>query len=495
MKLFQVFVEIFEDYCLNSSLAGMRYLVERRYHFSERIFWFLCVILSWIGSTHLILLFIDDYIYNSVSMGVVSIGPKDTVDFPSIGICESGYMDEINPKLDTFIRDSFSNGDPDNYNFEIEDFLMKSSFVNLYTFNKFADSCDMDCDEGDEYCNACPESGYEKIADIVRSDCQVMFQECKWRDVNFDCCKYFKPVPTTQGKCFLINSIQAVERYGRDWLDMRLGLAQGNGQIYISLARSAELYILSHEDIPHMHLTANRFDLLPQGFTGDFIIKYQDIINEKNLRNVDPWVRKCKFPDETEGTKYKAFSFSVCATECLKSAQVRRCNCSHPNLHHDKHDETTICDLKGLLCLDKHNVMVPRSFVLQPWHPTTINCTCLPSCDEPQVTVVSKSSSFETGKTLLRNATVKILQVPSYRYYRQAVKEKIDIVGELINVKTLSCHSMFNISVSVGGILGLFMGASILSFIEVIFFFTVGSIKKWREYLAREEKRKPTIKN
>lgn len=444
MNLLRVFVEIFEDYCLNSSLAGMRYLVERRYHFTERIFWLLCVILSWIGSTKLILLFIDDYIYNSVSMGVITVGPKDTVDFPSIGICESGYMAEINPKLDTFIRTNFST-ESEEYNYDIEDFLLKSSFVNLYTFNKFADSCDLDCKEGDHGCTACPDSGYDKIADIVRSDCEELFSECKWRDKHFDCCKYFRPVPTTQGKCFVINSIQVIERHGPEWFDMRLGLAQGNGKIYLSLTRSAELHILSHEDIPHMHLTANRFDLLPQGFIGDFIIKYQDIINEKNLRNVDPWVRKCKFPDETKGIKYKAYSFSVCATECLKHAQFRNCNCTHPNMHYDRHDETPICNLQGLLCLDEHNLMVPRSFVLQPWHETTINCTCLPSCDEPQITVVSKSSSFESGKTHLRNATVKILQVPSYRYYRQAVKEKIDIIGELQNCQENRIQFITNI--------------------------------------------------
>lgn len=45
--------------------------------------------------------------------------------------------------------------------------------------------------------------------------------------------------------------------------------------------------------------------------------------------------------------------------------------------------------------------------------------------------------------------------LPTQRYYRQAVREELDIV------------------VSVGGILGLFMGASILSLFEFIYFVTI----------------------
>jgi amiloride-sensitive sodium channel len=54
-----------------------------------------------------------------------------------------------------------------------------------------------------------------------------------------------------------------------------------------------------------------------------------------------------------------------------------------------------------------------------------------------------------------RSLNVKLIALPTQRYRRQVVREKIDIV------------------VSIGGILGLFMGASILSLVELIYFFTI----------------------
>jgi acid-sensing ion channel, other len=491
MKLFRLFVEIFEDYCLNSSLAGMRYLVERKYHVSERIFWLICVIMSWVGSTKLILLFIDDYINNSVSMGVISLGPTESVNFPSIGVCEIGDMKKVNPKTEAYVREVLYPPDAKDYdyNYEVEDFLMRSSFVNLYTRNKFISLCEFDeCDE-DEICIGCPDKGYEDIIKVVRANCTNLFNECRWRGKVFDCCKYFRPVPTSQGLCYLINSLQATEKNSQNWLNMKIGLSQGSGRLFISVTKSTHLYILSHEDVPHLHLTAYRLEMPHSNFIGEMIIQYKDIINAENVRNIDPEIRKCKFPDERGKFTYKAYSFTTCATECLKNAQIKFCGCSHAILHHGKIDEAKICDFKGLLCLDEQNLIVPKSFVMQPWHPSSINCSCLPSCDEPQITIVSRSSSSteaeESSESELRNVTVKILQNPSQRYYRQAVKEKIDIFGKILNIKQLANHSRFSIAVSVGGILGLFMGASILSFIEIVYFFTLGSIKKWKEFFSQ----------
>lgn len=488
MKLLRLFVEIFEDYCVNSSLAGMRYLVERKYHVSERIFWIICVIMSWVGSTKLILLFIDDYINNSVSMGVVSVGPRETVDFPTIGVCEIGDMKKVNPNTEAYVRQVLYPPDVEDYdyNYEVEDFLMRSSFVNLYTRNKFASLCDFAPCAPDEVCIGCPNTGYADIINVVRAKCSELFNECRWRGKLFDCCKYFKRIPTTQGPCYLINSLQAIEKYGPNWLDMKVGLPQGPGSLFVSVTQASHLYISSHEDIPHLHLTAYRLEMPHSNFIGEMIIQFQDIVNNQNLRNLDPDIRKCKFPDERGKFTYKAYSFSACATECLKSAQIRLCGCSHAILHHGKVDESNVCDFKGLVCLDEENLIVPKSFIMQPWHTSSINCSCLPSCDEPQITIVSRSSSSkETGGSVLRNVTVKIIQNPAQRYYRQAVKEKIDIFGKFLDIKAIANYSPFTIAVSVGGILGLFMGASILSFIEILYFFTFASIKKWKEFFKR----------
>lgn len=153
------------------------------------------------------------------------------------------------------------------------------------------------------------------------------------------------------------------------------------------------------------------------------------------------------------------YSYSTCVTECLKQAQISACNCTHYNLIVDSKDNSKECDYFGLLCLDENDLMFPQTTIMQPWRTDGLVCRCLPSCNEAQINVVRTSSKIREN-TRDRSVSIRMQSLPVLRYFRQAVREKIDIV------------------VSVGGILGLFMGASILSLVELIYFFTVRTFRR-----------------
>ena len=431
VKLCTNFREILKDYCLNSSLAGLSYIVDRRYHFTERLFWLGCVILSWIGSIHLILDFMDSYYNNSVSMGVVSLRPFDEVNFPSAGICEMGYTKEEYRELEKVVNEmvfKLPDGESVEYNYDVEDFLMRVIFHNLYNFGSMTSYCApyQDCDD----CIKCPTNGYQAFADRVRANCTALFDKCSWNEIEFDCCHYFKPVRTTLGTCFLLNSIQAVKKYGPSWLEMKVGMKHGNGNLQVSVTKSSALYILNEEDIPHMLLTTLMFQQIPDGFDGDLSLSIQDTTNDKNVRGIEPELRRCIFPDEPNDMSYRAYSYSTCVTECLKKAQIRICNCTHYNMIVNSDDKSPECDFEGLTCLDRNNLMFPQTTIMQPWRSDGLVCTCLPSCNEPQINVVGRSSKIREN-TNLRRVSIKLQQEPSQRYFRQAVREEIDIVGEL----------------------------------------------------------------
>lgn len=97
--------------------------------------------------------------------------------------------------------------------------------------------------------------------------------------------------------------------------------------------------------------------------------------------------------------------------------------------------------------------MFPQTTIMQPWRTNGLVCQCLPSCTEHEIRVIGKQSEIEDRKG--RSVLFKLIALPSQRYRRQIVRENLDVV------------------VSIGGILGLFMGASILSLVELIYFFTV----------------------
>lgn len=164
-------------------------------------------------------------------------------------------------------------------------------------------------------------------------------------------------------------------------------------------------------------------------------------------------------------------------TECLKQAQIKVCNCTHYNLIVDSKDTSKECDFYGLGCLDKNDLLFPQTTIMQPWRADGLVCRCLPSCNEPQINVVRHSSKIREN-TRERSVSIRLQAIPTQRYFRQAVREKIDIVGkdnrDLLIILCLSDEFFsFSFAVSVGGILGLFMGASIMSLVEIIYFLTI----------------------
>lgn len=433
VKICNRFIAVLKDYCQNSSLAGLSYIANRRYHYSERLFWLACVILSWVGSINLIIKFMDSYYNNSVSMGVVSLRPTDVVSFPSVGICEMGYTKEEYKELEIVINEMKEEMDQKlgtsvEYNYDVEDFLMRVIFHNLYNFGSMTSYCAPYLDEDESI--KCPTKEYQKFADRVRANCTQLFHECKWNEKVFDCCQYFQPVRTTLGTCYLINSIQAVKKHGKNWLDMTVGIIEGNGNLEVSVTKSSALYMLNEEDIPHMLLTTLMFPQIPDGFDGELLLSIQDTHNEDNVRDIDPQLRKCVFPDEPDEMAYKYYSFSTCVTECLKKYQITICNCSHYNMIVDANDKSPACDFEGLACLDRNNLMFPQTTIMQPWRTDGLVCSCLPSCNELQINVVGRSSKIRDD-TNLRKVSIQLQQLPSQRYFRQAVKEKVDIVGKL----------------------------------------------------------------
>lgn len=89
-----------------------------------------------------------------------------------------------------------------------------------------------------------------------------------------------------------------------------------------------------------------------------------------------------------------------------------------------------------------------------------------------------------------RTTMIQLVVLPSQRYRRQAVKTELQIVGWFsaseFNTLTFRFYWLYNrlclVSVSIGGIMALFLGGSIISGVEFAYFFT---IRLWGSYYLR----------
>uniref|UniRef100_A0A182K920 Sodium channel protein Nach n=1 Tax=Anopheles christyi TaxID=43041 RepID=A0A182K920_9DIPT len=437
LRLGRAFYRILVDYCTNASLAGIGYIFNRRYHVTERLFWFGCSLIAWIVAVQLIRSYMELFRKDTVSIAVENIDTRaEPIVFPAVGVCEMGYVKEVYPELQSYLQRLQAN-DAIEFNYDVEDFMMRVIFHNLYNEGAITNFCTMyeECDD----CMKCPKDGYNRAAAMVRANCSELFHECRWNEKPFDCCRYFLPIETTVGSCYLLNSVQTVENYGRAF---------------------DETHIMNEDDIPHILLGRLRFQQIGPGHEEKIYITLQNIANDPLVRSVDIDVRRCLFPDERHlpfgNTSYPKYSYSVCVTECLKSIQLRACNCFHHNMlltGKCRHENVSVCDYSGLQCLDRSGLIAPPTRILQPWYTGGIPCHCYPSCTENEIRVVGRHTYFNDQSE--RSVKLKLMIHPTQRYRRQIVREDIDVV------------------VSIGGILGLFTGASILSIVEFFYFFTV----------------------
>uniref|UniRef100_A0A182IV61 Uncharacterized protein n=1 Tax=Anopheles atroparvus TaxID=41427 RepID=A0A182IV61_ANOAO len=447
----RVLYRILMDYCSNCSLAGVGYISARRYHWTERLFWFACVLFAWAGSYMLIKKYMELFRSDAVSIVVENLNTrKDITPFPSVGVCEMGYTKQQYDALQRLIE-GFRTDEEMEYNYDVEEFMLRLIYHNLYNYGSIKSYCAMyaDCDD----CVKCPVSGYAGFSAAVRASCEQLFDECRWNGKVFDCCRYFRPIQTTMGSCFLLNSIQTVDKHGPRWLRMDLGMASSKGELLLNFSRATTAYVQNEEDIPHMLLTTLQFNQMAEGYAGKIFITMQNIVNDPLVRTVQKNIRRCVFPDEENNSGYAKYSYSVCVTDCLRTAQIKTCNCCHHNMLLGKNDKSPVCGYDGLNCLDQRDLMFPQTTIMQPWRTNGLVCDCYPSCTEHEIRIIGRESDVEsrTGRSVL----IKLMALPTQRYRRQIVRENIDVV------------------VSIGGILGLFTGASILSLVEFIYFFTV----------------------
>ncbi|RZC35102.1 degenerin del-1 [Asbolus verrucosus] len=427
-------------YILNTSFHGFRFISESGRHWTERAFWTACCILSWTATGLLIKSAWEDFQNNAISFVVETSYLEWDTHFPSISVCESDNQKRIAEVTDR------TYGDPHDYNLdEIVKELVFFRGLSFYTLQI--------CGPEAQFLNEnCFRKNFSEFSTEVRSNCSQIFRTCSWNKQPFDCCKYFGSIDSEMGVCYAVNSIQ-VRDQKTPKLSMISNKNTGPGSLYMEINGFANVYILGEQDVPSLTtLTTDVIQVTPRIYYHRFLA-IKEIENQPEVRDVSVRQRKCRFSDETDLDVYPHYSYSACCVQCRKDAQIRTCDCAHhlmPNLLSQKQ-----CNITGLYCLSKH---YNELSVLKPYwaNRTGLVCDCLPSCTEIELSVVKDDKIGISEDFAVVELSLE--RLPTERFKRNVVRGKLDLV------------------VSMGGSTALFLGASILSFVEVIYYFFVRPI-------------------
>ncbi|KAM8705480.1 hypothetical protein ACLKA7_009868 [Drosophila subpalustris] len=266
---------------------------------------------------------------------------------------------------------------------------------------------------------------------------------------------------TPYGRCFLLNSLQNNIRNSEHWLPTIID-RNDDTELKLVVNQSVRVDILNEEDLPNPTLPSVNF-LSVLGKIKTIKFYTESMVNDPEIKGFPPEARDCYFPDEVSTRSlFKAHSFSACISDCTRIYQMERCNCSlyHFNPFNDKRFPD--CDYDGYLCVEKLGLISSDIQMMKKHKDTMPSCECLPSCTEADLKNIYSYDELDVPGSATLTISISMSMWPAFQFRRQSLRNKLDIV------------------VSLGGILGLFLGASILSVIEFIYYFTIRATNNLR---------------
>uniref|UniRef100_A0A336LE20 CSON007900 protein n=1 Tax=Culicoides sonorensis TaxID=179676 RepID=A0A336LE20_CULSO len=278
------------------------------------------------------------------------------------------------------------------------------------------------------------------------------------------------------------------------------------------------IYVHDPDDVPWNDFYVQTLDF--ENFSQiDLIISPTLIDAADDLRKMSPEKRNCCFKDECKLDYFKIYSKNNCLMECYTKMMYHKCNCTTFEL--PRTDFQRICTIKDLRCT--LNFTAKRN--------DFVDCNCLDECNlrKYNVKLINNKEVASVKNTFndIRNSTFKrtfhkqisfkkilsMHNISSKSFPREfwnnetAIDEKMystpfdpgfDVIkytpvsigiqfesSEVVAMQRISTYTFVDFVAQIGGLLGLFMGISLLSCIEILYFCTIRLMKPVNEIVLK----------
>lgn len=191
LSLFYQFKEFFQ----HSTLHGVRYIVEPGRPFLERFMWFLFTVTGLISALVIIASLWEKFQINPTITGLDTSFQTTSLTFPTVVVCPEESYDE-----DTVVEVAFNRlgGQNSDVSLESEEFLRQLTsltFDNVDTFYQLVANLSVPLDN----------PKIRELMFLVGVKCENVFNFCKFKETNLDCCDNFHPLFTERGFCYAFN--------------------------------------------------------------------------------------------------------------------------------------------------------------------------------------------------------------------------------------------------------------------------------------------------
>ncbi|XP_053949507.1 sodium channel protein Nach isoform X2 [Anastrepha ludens] len=513
LKLYETFQIAFKEtameYLQNASLNGFHLLYYVRRHKYQRLLWCVFLMAGIICGNYVTLGSVFEILKEpTVTTLESSQYSVQKVPFPSLEICSVNKMSRS--AVNAYIEEMRNQTDPP---LSQQQWLQK-----VKLFAGFFDSSSVDFKEVAEFqktfFNKQKYTVRETIAKLAPK-CEDLILKCIWEGKIYECTKLFAMRFTPNGYCCTSEFHDQLKSRGGDTMLQGLSLLLNTStDDYFVTDRSFAgftLQIFNLGDFPDASLGGSvQESFIPRGSDVELRASafIQTATSELSIYSVNQ--RYCLFYGEVIHGGNVKYSRDVCMTRCKSRGTLQLCGCIpyYTPLRVFKKNTTPVeyCTLADLECLEQHRVTLNTYSLLgpatdQPVSWQSLDCpNCLPVCEY-------NSYSFHKLVSRLSDAfliplNMKILKLidkerkssDKFNYSYDALEALIKSSDDLSLVKiyfdTLyatqyskrSLYNWYQMLSNIGGIIGIFIGCSLISAFEIIYFFSFKLIKNIRKH-------------
>ncbi|KAI4493727.1 hypothetical protein M0804_001903 [Polistes exclamans] len=409
--------------------------------------------------------------------------PMQEINYPAISICNINKISllsaiDLAEELLEFKTIQYS------VNLTVEKLTnLITTLGNLYHF-------DIDEDELEEtyLLHTILERGYNDY------NVDRLMRRCSWNGKDQDCNEIFILRITNNGYCCTFNSARRVDLHNKDsfiFTSKTIKRSKEAGSEYgLSVLLNPQLYDYAYKLLPIQGFKILVYSSLdyPNALNGGvreiFVPpKVEMFLNLDavsfysipDVINYDIQERDCLFSTEQSRTFGGYYSYTDCLSYCRTRDIISFCKCV-PFFYPVTPDMGNIrkCNLKDLTCLKKYkerwlNLKPRNEKLMVPFHNTKIpvescciSCDCLPSCEDITYTVSTSDIplnipylTWNRKRTYINNHSLVHIYFGSPR----TTKIRQDML-----------FYWYELMSNYGGICSLFLGLSIISLIEMVYF-------------------------
>ncbi|XP_041972287.1 pickpocket protein 28-like [Aricia agestis] len=475
------------DYLLSSTLHGLRYIGDKNLTWFERFFWMLSFGSSVVCAAFFILNVYDKW---SRTPMIVTINPEnmplEKLPFPALTICNS------NQARRSVAERYKSSGNTVDVKL-LESLCSTRSDADLFADDDAADSVDW------HYTRA--------FLINVTQPCIEMLALCIWDSEVRSCEDLFNAQLTDEGLCCTFNVVHREMMYrkpktlndmnftfpspavdwtaeagypddtppnGFPWKARGIGTDHGLtlvldadvDEYYCASTKSVGFKILLHNPTESPNI-AKLGEIYGPGIESRVSIIPRILDAHPSLRAIDVRKRLCLFSGENDLDFYRTYTLRNCEMECEARAMLEVCKCVL--YYMPKNTTTRVCNKADASCYSD----------LKRYSGSDRACMeCLPACTEISYTesysaaplnkalVANYIKSFNFAQNITEDYFIKNMLVTHFffedNYFMRYTKGEIFGLTEFLS--------------NTGGLLGLCMGFSVMSFVEVLYYLILRSL-------------------